>query len=165
MCGGAEGFLGRGRVLPGRQRARFRIAGVDAVRVQGGVPDAVEEAGDAADAGRAPRPALIPRAHEHQEEPDGVGPVAPDEFVRVLNVAAALAHPLAVGAEDLALVEEPLERLAFVDQAQVVHGLGEEPRIEQVHDRVLGAAGVLVDGAPAGFDRLSTGAVGLGGDR
>ena len=70
----------------------------------------------ATDAGRVPRAALVPRAHEHQEQADGVGAVARDELVRVLDVAAGLAHALAVGAQDLALVEQPQERLALVDQ-------------------------------------------------
>ena len=63
--------------------------------------------------GRAPRPALVPRAHEHQEQPDRVGAVARDQLVRVLDVAPGLAHPLAVGAQDLALVEQLAERLAL----------------------------------------------------
>ena len=97
---------------------------------------------------RAPRPALVPRAHEHQEQPDGVRAVALHQLVRVLDVAAALAHALAVGAQDLALVEQPLERLALVDDAQVVQRLAEEAAVQQVHHGVLGAARVLVDRAP-----------------
>ena len=46
-------------------------------------PDPVQEAMDATDPGRAPRPALVPRAHEHQEQADGVGSVAGDEVVGV----------------------------------------------------------------------------------
>jgi len=44
--------------------------------------------------------------------------VARHQLVRVLHVAAGLAHPLAVRAQDLALIEEPLERLALVDHAR-----------------------------------------------
>ena len=112
-------------------------------------PDPVQEAVDAADPGRAPRPALVPRAHEHQEQPNRVRAVAVDELVGILDVAARLAHPLAVGAQDLALVEQALERLAVADEPDVGHRLGEEAAVEQVHDRVLGAAGVLVDRRPA----------------
>ena len=116
-------------------------------------PHAVQELVHAADAGRAPRAALVPGAHEHQEQPDRVGAVARDQLVRVLDVAPALAHPLAVGAQDLALVEQPPERLALLDQADVAHRLGPEPAVQQVHDRVLRAARVLLDGRP-GLDQV-----------
>src|SRR3989304_3938962 len=102
-----------------------------------------------ADPRRAPRTALIPRAHEHQEQPDGVGAVARHELIRILDVAARLAHPLAIRTQDLALVEQPEERLILVDQADVAHGLGEEPAVQEVHDGVLGAARVLVHRGPA----------------
>ena len=137
-----------GLVCAGRQRARVGIARLAAVRVEGERPDPVQEAMDAADPGRAPRPALVPRAHEHQEQPDRVGAVARDELVGILDVAARLRHPLAVGAQDLALVEQPLERLVLLDQPDVAHHLRELAGVEQVHDRVLGAAGVLVDRRP-----------------
>ena len=52
------------------------------------------------------------------------------------------------GPEDLALVEQPPHRLIDLDDAHVARGLREEARVEQVHDGVLGAAGVLVDGQP-----------------
>ena len=145
--------VGGRRVLAGRQVARAALgaglARLDAVRVERDRPDAVQEPVDAADAGRAPRAALVPRPHEHQEQPDRVGAVALHQLVGVLDVAAALAHPLAVGAQDLALVEQLLERLAVIDQAHVRERLREEARVQQVHDGVLGAAGVLVDRAPA----------------
>ena len=103
----------------------------------------------AADAARAPRPALVPRAHEHQEQADRVGAVARDQLVGVLRRCRGSCHPLAVGAQDLALVEQPLERLALLHQADVAHRLGPEPAVQQVHHRVLGAARVLLDGRPA----------------
>ncbi len=103
---------------------------------------------DAADPGRAPRPALVPRPHEHQEQPDRVGAVALDQVVGILDVAPRLRHALAVGTQDLALVEQPQERLVLLDQADVAHGLGPEAAVQQVHHRVLGAAGVLVDRCP-----------------
>ena len=104
---------------------------------------------DATDPGRAPRPALVPRAHEHQEQPDGVGAVARDQVVRIDRVATRLRHPLAVEAEDLALVEEPLEGLVLLQQADVAHHLRELAGVQQVHHRVLGAARVLLDGCPS----------------
>ena len=86
--------------------------------------------------------------HEHQEQPDGVGAVAGDQVVGVDGVAARLRHALAVEAEDLALVEQPLERLVLLDQADVAHHLRPLAGVQQVHDGVLGAAGVLVDRGP-----------------
>ena len=109
----------------------------------------------ATDPGRAPRPALVPRAHEHQEQPDRVRAVAGDEVVGVDGVAARLRHPLAVEAQDLALVEQPLERLVLLDQADVAHHLRPLAGVQQVHDRVLGAARVLVDRGP----RVDEGAI------
>ena len=84
---------------------------------------------DAADPRRAPRTTLVPWAHEHQEQPNGVRSVASHQIVWVLDVAARLRHPLTVGAEDLALVEQPLERLALADDAEVRKRLGEEPGV------------------------------------
>ena len=50
--------------------------------------------------------------------------------------------------DDGALVEQPRERLAEIDQPHVPHRLGEEAGVEQVHDGVLGAAGIDVDRHP-----------------
>ena len=114
------------RIVGSAAAASSPAGSAPAVRVAGSRPcgssaivqTPVQEPVDAADPGRAPRPALVPRAHEHQEQPDRVRAVAGDELVRVLDVAARLAHPLAVGAQDLALVEQPLERLVLLDQAR-----------------------------------------------
>ena len=151
----ADRLLGRGGVLAGRQLPGVGVARLGPVRVQGQRPGPVEEAGDAADPGRAPGAALVPGAHEHEEEAHGVGAVAGHQRVRILHVAPRLAHPLAVGAQDLALVEEPQERLAVADEAAVGHRLGEEAAVQQVHDGVLGAARVLL--APASSGRAPRG--------
>jgi hypothetical protein len=49
---------------------------------------------------------------------------------------------------DHALGEQAGERLVEVEQAAGRHGAGVEARVEQVQDRVLDAADVLVDGQP-----------------
>ena len=67
-------------------------------------------------------------------------------LIGVHNVAVALGHALAVGSEHLALVEEPLERLAEVDQPHIAQHARKEAAVQQVHDRVLGTAHVLIDG-------------------
>ncbi len=52
-----------------------------------------------------------------------------------------------------------LEWLALGDHAQVGQGLAEEAAVEQVHDGVFGAAGVLVNGAPALLQRAVDGGI------
>ena len=47
-----------------------------------------------------------------------------------------------------ALREQARERLVEADMAGRLHGAGEEARIEQVQDRVLDAADILVDRQP-----------------
>ena len=79
------------------------------------------------------------------------------------DVAAALRHAVAVGAEDDALVEEALHRLVPLDDAHVARRLPEEARVEQVHDRVLGAARVEVDGEPLAHRLRGEGALGVVG--
>ena len=121
--------------------------------VRGGViqrhaPDAVHEAAHALDRGGIPRPALVPRADEHQVAAHGVGAVLVHHFVRVDHVAPALGHLLAVGAQDHALVEQPLHGLVKRHHFQLVQRLGEEARVQQVHGGVLDAARVLVDRQP-----------------
>ena len=103
---------------------------------------------------RAPRPALVPRAHEHQEQANRVRAVPLHQLVGVLHVAARLRHALAVGAQDLALVEHPLPRFVLLDQPDVAHHLRELAGVEQVHHGVLRPAGVLLDGRPR-LDRVS----------
>jgi hypothetical protein len=49
--------------------------------------------------------------------------------------------------EDVALVEQPAERLLELTVAEVVQHLVPEPRVQQVQHRVLDAADVQVDAA------------------
>ena len=63
------------------------------------------------------------------------------------RLPAGLAHRRAVH-DDHALVQQPAERLGERDHPQVVQDLDEEPRVQQVQDRVRDAADVLVDGQP-----------------
>ena len=53
-----------------------------------------------------------------------------------------------IQARDHALVEEALERLLEMDEAHVLEDPADEPGVEQVQDRVLDAADVLVDRQP-----------------
>ena len=69
-------------------------------------------------------------------------------LVGIDHIAMALGHPLAVWSQHLALVEQPLERLAEVDHAHITQRAHEEAAVQQVHDRVFGATHVLVDRQP-----------------
>ena len=107
----------------------------------------------------------VPWTHEHQEEADRVRAVSTHQGIRVLDIASRLAHPLAVGSQDLALVEQALERFPMVDQPAVGHRLGEEAAVEQVHHGMLGPAGVLIDRRPSVGHRAVDGPVPVVGDR
>ena len=50
--------------------------------------------------------------------------------------------------DDHALREQAGERLVEAEMARLAHGPGEEARVEQMQDRVLDAADILVDGQP-----------------
>ena len=119
----------------------------------GDVPHPVKPTGGSVDADIAPGPSLVPRADEHQEAAHRVGAQLADHVVGIHDVAPALAHLLVVFSQDDALVEQPQERFFEIDQPHVMEGLDEEPGIEQVHDGVFSAAGVLVHRQPP-FRRL-----------
>ena len=82
-------------------------------------------------------------------------PYCVDLLAQVDAVAQRLAHRLAL-VDHLALVQQRGERLDEVDHAHVVQHLGEEPRVQQVQDRVLDAADVLVDRHPAARPSLGS---------
>ena len=111
-------------------------------------PQPCEEAVHALDARVRPVGILVGRADEHDVGPRGVGAVALDVALGRDDVAARLGH-LRPFAGDHALREEPREGLLEVQVAQVGERLREEARVQQVQDRVLDAADVLVDGHPA----------------
>ena len=73
-------------------------------------------------------------------------------FAQVHAVTEGLGHRLAL-VQDLPLVEQSLEWLVEVEVAEALQRLGDEARVQQVKDRVLNAANVLVDRQPA-LDRI-----------
>ena len=111
-------------------------------------PEALQEAVAAGDAAVGPLGVVLGRPQEQHVEAQRVGAVARDQLVGRDDVALRLGHLGAV-LVDHALREEALERLLEADEAGVVEDLREEARVEQVQDRVLDAADVLVDGQPA----------------
>ena len=69
------------------------------------------------------------------------------------RVAIGLVH-------DHALREQAGERLVEVEMAALAHRAGEEARIEQMQDRVLDAADILVDRQPViGHRRIGRGGI------
>ncbi len=69
-------------------------------------------------------------------------------LAQVNPVAQGLRHgPAAV--DDLALIQQPGERLTEVHHAHVLQHLDEEPAVQQVQDGVLDAAHVQVGRGPA----------------
>ncbi len=111
-------------------------------------PQALEKPVAAGDAAVGPLGVVLGRAQEQHVEAQRVRAVAGDQLVGRDHVALRLGHLGAV-LVDHALREQALEGLLEADQPGVVEHLREEARVEQVQDRVLDAADVLVDGQPA----------------
>ena len=114
----------------------------------GEAPDAVQEAGHADQVGVREVVVLVVRPHEEEVGAEGVGADAVHILVGVDDVAPVLAHLGAVLRQE-AVQAQPPERLVERDEAEVVEGLGDEPRVEVMQDDVLFAAEVHVDGEPA----------------
>ncbi|MNS52788.1 hypothetical protein D3C72_855150 [compost metagenome] len=112
-------------------------------------PHALQEAVGAFHALGVPGLGGVERPHEHLVETQRVRAVLRDDVVGVDHVAAGFGHLLAVLTQDHALVEELLEGLGRGDVAEVVEYLVPEAGVQEVHDRVLRAADVQVDGQPA----------------
>jgi hypothetical protein len=91
---------------------------------------------------------------EQHDQPHRVGAPALDDRHRLDDVALRLGHRGAA-VDHLALVHQPWERLDEPDHPHVVQRLGEEPAVQQVQDRVLDPAGVLVGRHPP-VDVLAT---------
>ena len=76
-------------------------------------------------------------------------PAAGVRFETDLGRRDPLAGHVAIGLmDDHALGEKAGERLVEIEMAALAHGSGEKTRIEQMQDRVLDAADILVDRQP-----------------
>src|SRR5436190_454429 len=93
------------------------------------------------------------RGSEQNEEPCRVGAKSLDHLVRIDTVTQALRHrfPL-VGPfdaiSDHALRQQTLHWFIEINQTNVAHKLGPEPRINQVHDRMRISTDVLIHRCP-----------------
>ena len=90
---------------------------------------------------------LLGRRGEEREQARGVGAERADQLVGVHDVALGLGHLRAI-LDDHPLGEERRERLVHPHEPEVAEHLRVEARVEQVQDRVLDAADVLVHGHP-----------------
>ena len=123
-------------------------------------PHAEQEAEAAFKARVAPLDVFFRRRHEHHVEPQRVGAVFLEHRVGIDDVALRLRHDVAV-LEHHPLREQALERLVKRHQADVTQDAREEPRVEQVQDRVLDAAAVEVDRHPVRRSRRIEGQFGV----
>jgi hypothetical protein len=89
------------------------------------------------------------RRDEHHVQAQRIGAVLLDHVVGIDHVPLGLRHDLAV-LEDHALGQQPRERLVQVRHAQIAEDPAEEPRINQVQDRVLDPAAVEINRSPIG---------------
>ena len=112
-------------------------------------PGALDEAVGARDGLGVPVEVLLGRRHEEDGKAHGVGAEWLDDARRRHHVALGLGHRVAVLVLDHALAEQVGEGLVHVEHAEVAEDFGPEARVEQVEDRVLDAADVVVDGHPA----------------
>ena len=90
---------------------------------------------------------MLERTHEHLIEAKRVGAVFGNDAVGSDDIAPALGHFLAVGAEDHALVDQTLEGFGRGDMAEVMENLVPEAGIKKMEHRMLGAADIEVHSA------------------
>ena len=133
----------------GRRVGRPHWAGgVSLRRARAQPPQPGQETVHALQRALVPGRVLIGRSDEQHVAARRVDAEALDDRRRADHVAARLGHLLTVGAEDHALGEQGAERLLEVEQLHVRERLDEEARVQQVQDRVLDPADVLIDGHP-----------------
>ena len=126
----AQGFANRGS-------SRLCIAHNEAIH-------APQKSLNAFDARILPVEIAIGRRGEQAVQARRIGAVARDHLVRRDHVAQTLRHLRAVF-DHHALREQALDRFVVRDHAQVAHELRPEARIDQVQDRMLDAANVLIN--------------------
>ena len=119
----------------------------DRLRLQHQPPDPLQKLRHAVEPGVRPLDVLLRRADEHLVKPPRVRPLDSHQLLGRDAVAQRLRHHLAEPLHH-PLVEKAHERLGVRDQARVVQHLHEKARVQQVQDRVLDAARVLIHGHP-----------------
>ena len=134
-----------------------------ASQIAHGAPSAVEELVDARQALLVPQQLLVGRRHEQDAGAHGICAVAGDHAFRGDDVALGLGHDVTVLVEHHALAQQVGEGLVEAQHVHVAQDLGEEARVQQVQDRVLDAADVLVDGHEAVHLVLGKGLFGVVG--
>ena len=102
-------------------------------------PDAREKAPAALETGIAPFDFLLGRRDEHHIQPQRVGAELLQHLVRIDDVAFGFRHDGAF-LQHHALRQQVRERLVVIDHAEIAEHAREEPRVDQVQNRVLDAA-------------------------
>ena len=102
-------------------------------------PDARQEAPAAFEAGITPLDLFFGRRHEHDVQAQRIGAEFLHHVVRIDDVALRLRHDGAV-LQHHTLSQQVAEWLVMLDHAEIAEYPREEPRIDQVQDRVLDAA-------------------------
>ncbi len=125
-----------------------------------GIPETPQEARRALHALIGPFQRLFGWRGEHHEKSDRIGAVFFDELLRIDGIAFCLGH-LCTVFQNHALRQKVGERLVSRGQTEVAHDFLEEARIEEMQDRVLYAARVLIDRHPVPFALIEHGGVAI----
>ena len=102
---------------------------------------------DARYAGILPVEVAVGRRGEEAVKARGIGAIARDHFVRADDISQALRHFGAVF-DHHALGKEAFDRFVVGDETEIAHELRPEARIDQMQNRVLNSANILIDGKP-----------------
>ena len=114
----------------------------------GDAPEPVDEPPDAFEPGVLPVHVLVGRPHEQRVHPHRVRAVAVGVLERIDDVALRLRHLARRPSLIMPWLKSRANGSRNRAEAELVHHLREEARVEQVQDRVLDAADVLVDRQP-----------------
>ena len=141
-----------------RQRSLDRLLRRRLLRLlESDPPELLEETDDPLEPVVLPFRVLLDRPDEEQIEPNRIGAVAVDVVVGDDDVPLDL--DIFAPFRWSILGEEARERLAEADEPVLLHHLDEEAGVEQVENRVLDSADVLVDREPVSAIARSNGAV------
>ena len=113
------------------------------------VPESLQEAVAALRAVVGPFQRLLGRRRKHHEQAHGVRTVLRDQLLRVDGIALVLGHLRAVF-EHHSLRQQVGEWLGDIADAFVAHYTLEKACVQQMQDRVLYTADVLIDRRPVG---------------
>ena len=130
----------------GRNRSRSRLRG-DRREARNHAIHASQKPADPCDPILLPIQIAIRRSRKQRIHPRSIRPISRHHIVRRNHIPPRLRHLRAV-LDHHALRKLPRRRLIVGDHSQIPHHLGPEPRVNQMQNRVLHPANVLVDRKP-----------------